>query len=304
MVGKIKDVITLPIEHGEQMPAIAMEAVVYGEEKDIAIYGIAKILNQFAVQGVMLGGMSFSVHLPIHSYSSRIKTMAKEIKKSCKEHQVSVIEIKSQRNPVIETSMVVVTGYGYLEKEADKTELELDKEASILLLNEVALEGGYRILDMKKDTVEERFPTSFFDAYKKKKDRLFIDEELGVCRQLNNTRCFAIGDGGIQATFNQVCEELSVGIDIDMKSITISQETIELCEFMGMNPFRLCSTGAALIVTTDVKECLALLCGRGIKATRIGKTTEELDRVVRKGTEKAFLERPTEDEILKIFVTE
>ncbi len=302
MVGKVRESIRLLSDCEGGQSVVSRDAVVYGEEKDVAIYGVANISNHFAAQGIEIVGMTFVIHLPMHAFASRIKTMSREIQRVCKEQNIPVIDIHATRNPVITTTMVSVVGYGKCSKEEKEEEVCLE-ESTVLLVNEVALEGGLRLLDMKKEMVEGRFPSRFFEKYQEKKKKLFLYEELKVCNQLTGAKCFALGEGGIQAIFTHLCDTYKVGIDIDMKSIAINQETIELCEFMGLNPYKLHSTGAAVVVTAEAEACIEVLQSKGIGVSVIGRTTKELDKVVRKGDEKAFLERPSEDDFFKIFTT-
>ena len=42
-----------------------------------------------------------------------------------------------------------------------------------------------------------------------------------------------------------------VGLDIDLKKIPIRQETVEVCEALGLNPYILMSSGSMMIAADD-----------------------------------------------------
>ena len=42
-----------------------------------------------------------------------------------------------------------------------------------------------------------------------------------------------------------------VGLDIDLKKIPIRQETVEVCEALGLNPYILMSSGSMMIAVPD-----------------------------------------------------
>ena len=95
--------------------------------------------------------------------------------------------------------------------------------------------------------------------------------------------------------------ELSgVGLEIDLKKIPIRQETVEICNFLDLNPYELVSGGSLLIAAENGNDLVEAMEKTGIRAAVIGKTTDGNDRVIRNGEEKRFLEPAKTDEIHKL----
>ena len=90
-------------------------------------------------------------------------------------------------------------------------------------------------------------------------------------------------------------------IEIDLKKMTIRQETVEVCEFCHLNPYQLTSAGSILIMTDRGEELVARYEEMGIRVSLLGKTTVDAARVILSGEEKRFLERPAADELIKIY---
>lgn len=63
----------------------------------------------------------------------------------------------------------------------------------------------------------------------------------------------------------------NVGLDIDLKKIPIRQETVEVCELLGLNPYILMSSGSMMIATDDGYGLVRKLNQAGIEASVIGK---------------------------------
>ena len=108
-----------------------------------------------------------------------------------------------------------------------------------------------------------------------------------------------VGEGGILAALYLAAKERKCGLRIALKSIPVRQDTIELCELYGLNPYRLYS------------RCVIFLCGnggrlaerlreKGIPAERIGRMTRGLDKIITDKTETEYLNRPEPDELLKV----
>ena len=110
-----------------------------------------------------------------------------------------------------------------------------------------------------------------------------------------------ITEGGIFGALWEMAEASGIGLDIDVKKIPIRQETVEICEFYGINPYRLISSGSMLMATEDGNKMVRELEKAGINAVVIGKATEGKDRMIRKDEEEhSFLERPKTDELYQV----
>ena len=96
-------------------------------------------------------------------------------------------------------------------------------------------------------------------------------------------------------------EGAGIGLSVEMKKMTVRQETIEVCEVFHLNPYQLTSTGAVLMVTPKGEELKERLKREGIPAEIIGHTTEGNERIIWGGGEKRFLDRPAPDELARIY---
>lgn len=69
----------------------------------------------------------------------------------------------------------------------------------------------------------------------------------------------------------------------------MKQETVEICEFFGISPYELISSGAMLMAARDGNQLVLELQKAGIPAVVIGKATVGNDRVLLNGEERRFL---------------
>ena len=109
-----------------------------------------------------------------------------------------------------------------------------------------------------------------------------------------------VTEGGIFGALWEMAEASGVGLEIDIKKIPIRQETVEVCEFFGINPYQLISSGCMLMAAEDGNMLVRELEKAGIPATIIGKATEGNDRVLINADEQRFLEPPKTDELYKV----
>ncbi len=121
------------------------------------------------------------------------------------------------------------------------------------------------------------------------------------------------GEGGIFAALWNLSGAYMTGIEFELRRIPVRQETIEICERYDLNPYRLdCGSeqcaeragcrieGCVLLVADNGGHLVRALKEDGIHAAVIGVVTDGIKRIIDNGEGKAYLTRPTEDEIYKI----
>ena len=107
------------------------------------------------------------------------------------------------------------------------------------------------------------------------------------------------GEGGILAALYRAAKDRKCGLRIALRMIPVRQDTIELCELYGLNPYRLFSR-CAVYFCGNGERLAEQLREKGIPAARIGRLTRGLDKVITDKTETEYLNRPEPDELLKV----
>ena len=101
-----------------------------------------------------------------------------------------------------------------------------------------------------------------------------------------------ISRGGVFAALWEMGDALKCGLEVCHDNIPILQETIEICEHTGDNPYMIDGCGAALFVVPDGDHLTDKLYEAGYEASVIGHLTEKSDRVVVHDDERRFLTPP------------
>ena len=109
-----------------------------------------------------------------------------------------------------------------------------------------------------------------------------------------------LSEGGIFGALWEMADGAGVGLDVTLKKIPIRQETVEICEFFGVNPYQMLSTGALLIAVKDGEGLVQKLGIEGIPAAVIGRTTAGNERILRNGEEVRYLDKPQMDEMYRV----
>lgn len=90
------------------------------------------------------------------------------------------------------------------------------------------------------------------------------------------------------------------GFDIDLLGLPVFQETIEIADYYGINPYELQSAGCLVTVTREPERLVTRLRESGIHAVTVGTLHKREDKNLHNGEERRSLDRPVPDAILRI----
>ncbi|MCX4271668.1 MAG: AIR synthase-related protein [Acetatifactor sp.] len=169
----------------------------------------------------------------------------------------------------------------------------------IVLTKWVALEGTALLARINRQRLLERYPAHLVETAEGFDRYLSVIPEAASAVKSGILAMHDASEGGILAALWELAESSGVGLSIDLRKIPIRQETVEICEFCGVNPYMLASSGC-LVLAADHGEALAdRLAAERIPAAVIGRITAGRDRLLYNGDEKRYLDKPVQDEIYK-----
>lgn len=165
------------------------------------------------------------------------------------------------------------------------------------------LDATIRIAKANREELLERFSGGYLDRIIGQKEFVKMTaESFGYARwePYGASECEPALEGGILTALWNLSGAYELGIQFSLRRIPIRQETIETCEFYGLNPYRIRSGGCAIFAAGNGGDLVEALGAKGIPAAVIGKVTGGIKRLVCQGESIGFLERPAEDEIYKV----
>lgn len=289
------------IDVKEDEQVLVSNVCLYGDEKDLGVFALAQVVNDLATRGARAVGASVHIMLPPYAYESRLKAMVEYVERAGSAHAVQIMCVRAEVSPVIGKAIVYVSGVGVLKKGA-LLQCSMGKpDQDIVLLKWIGLEGTFRVMREKEEALSKRFVPTFLNQIKSLEPEIFSEKEIQMAKEHGASAMQQITSGGILAALWEITESSGVGMEADLKRMSIKQETVEVCEFCHLNPYQLTSAGSVLIFTDRGEELVSKYNEEGIQATLLGRTTKDTARVILGGEEKRFLDRPAADELLKIY---
>lgn len=278
-------------------------AMSYGQSKDISIYAIASVANELMAAGAVISGVDIKILAPAGVKKSRMHAMQRIAQQCCQDQGLPLHEIQGKQHIAVSQYVVEVTGTGIVKNPADMTWYRETMRAGqdIVLTKWVGMEGMLRIASEKKWELAERFAPIFLGQIKNYENAIFATHEIDVAKAEGVSVIRQVGEGGIFAALWELAKEAETGLAVDLRQLSIRQETIELCEYYRLNPYQLASTGTLLMVCDDGEAVADALRREDIEASVIGRLTDDNDKVIHNGAEVRYIDRPAPDELMKLF---
>lgn len=271
-----------------------------GTAKDIGSHGIYITANDLAASGAEPVGVLLTVLLPQEAEEAEIRKMMQDAESACKALNMEIMGGHTEITNVVRQPLLTVTGVGKTKKKDLLTTMQVQPGQDIIVTKWIGLEATAILAKEKEAELLKRFSPDFvrtaqgFDQY------LSVVEDAGIAKAYGVSAMHDITEGGVFGALWEMAEGSGVGLDADLKAIPIRQETVEVCEFFGLNPYQIMSSGSMMIAADDGAGLVRELGRAGIHASVVGKATAGKDRTLRNGEDIRYLDRPQTDELYKV----
>ena len=256
--------------------------------------------NDVACSGAALQGISVTMLLPTSFNEEELRDLMKDMDKACEACGVDIISGHTEVTRAVKEPLVVVTAMGTVQKERMIHSSGLRPGMDIIATKWIGLEGTAILACEREDALRTRYAQPFIDKAKIFRQMMSIFPEAAVAVKSGASAMHDVSEGGIFGALWEMAESAGVGLEIDLKKIPIRQETVEICEFFDLNPYKMLSGGCLLIATGDGNGLIMELEKADIPAVIIGKATDGNDRVFINEEECRFMETAQTDELYRI----
>lgn len=169
----------------------------------------------------------------------------------------------------------------------------------IVMTKWAGLEGTVMLAERYRSGLLQRYPADLIDTARSFRRYLSVTREAAAAAVSNVGAMCAAAEGGVFGALWELAERAGVGLSVSLKKIPIRQETVEICNWLDVNPYELTGNGSLLCLTQDGERLTEAFLERGIPAAVIGTVESGRDRVVCGGGETRFLSPRTEDAIYR-----
>lgn len=272
-----------------------------GRNRMVVVEAMINAWNNLSASGVRPIAVQVSLVLPEALYESELRHMMEEASDFATVHDIVICGGHTTVSKYVTETVATVTMFG---KSAEFKPKQMKPGMDVVISKWIGLSGTAKIASAKAEVLEARFPKWFVTSAKNFDAFLLVTKEAMVAKDANVCAMHDVSGGGIFRALWELAEYAETGIRVELKKIPVKQETIEICEVFGLNPYELLSGGALLMVTENGEELVEKLQEADIPATWIGTLTDNKDKVIvtygEDGEELRYLDKPRTDEIDKI----
>lgn len=304
-----RDEVLLSAAIGEDCAALALEAdemMVLSTDpitacaEEIGTLAVQVTLNDLASSGAEPVGIMVTLLLPPDTEEEAVKQVMSQMEKACADANVEIMGGHTEVTDAVNRILASVCGVGKVKKGRLVTTAGVLPGMDLIATKWIGMEGTAILAKEHEAELLKRFPEELIQKAKEMGDSLSVQREAAIAVQTGISAMHDVTEGGIYGALWELAEASGVGLAVDLKKIPIRQETIEICEYFGLNPYELISSGCMLMAAEHGEQLVQALLAEGIPAVIIGNATEGNDRTIEKNGEKRFLTPPNTDEIYKI----
>lgn len=249
----------------------------FGESIEVAFI---KALSNFYCSLSEPVGIRALFMLPESTRQSNIKAYMDTLNTMSKERDLLLLGGHSQVLADIREPQFYITVIGR-EGSFRVNKKEIATGDQIVMLGYTGMLGTNNLCKDNLDKLKERFNQTYIDSA-----RFSINDLSGfkIFTSLKEEGLIEyVHDGsfsGVYGALWQLGRFIDRGIYIDNKKIPIKQETVEICDYLDLNPYLIDATGAFLVLTKNGKK-LCEMCKGLIEASVIGYVAESKERLVK-----------------------
>ncbi|NLG03664.1 MAG: hydrogenase maturation factor [Clostridia bacterium] len=266
--------------------------------EDMAVY---TAVNDVVTSGASMVGILIHLIIPEAVTEKNLKQMIAQMEEVCAFLHTQIMGIDTKVSVHVLKPIITVTGIGKNKKDQLILSTQIKPGNDLILTKWIGIEGTFMIAEKFEKELLSRYSFSFIQTAKKYREQINLAPEAATAGKSGVTAMYSVSEGGIFGALWEFAEAGGVGLEIDLKKIPVKQETIELCEFYGLNPYELLSGGSMLIAADDGNGLVRELEKEGISSAIIGKVVDGNDRIVYNGEDRRFLEPAKQDEIYQLF---
>lgn len=272
-----------------------------GAVKDIGSLAVHITANDLAACGAEPVGIMLTVLLPKDFPEEDLKSIIKDVGITCEQLNLQVMGGHTEVTTAVIQPILCVTGIGKLKRDKLLTPKKVKEGQDVVMTKWAGLEGTAIIAAHKEEELKKHYNNEFIEKAKILNQYISVVPESKIATEHGVTIMHDATEGGLFGALWELAASARKGIEIILDKIPIKQETIEICEYFELNPYKLISSGSMLMVTDNGHSLVDKLMADGIQATVIGKITGGNDRIVIQDETRRSLEPAKSDELYKVF---
>lgn len=246
-----------------------------GSVDEVGMLAVYVNANDIATRGAIPKWFIQCILLPEGSPITILEKICRQIDEAAKEIGVTIVGGHTEITPGISKPIVVGSMLGIIKNERFFTSGGAEVGDLLYMTKSVGLEGTAILSSDSR--IASKFGRTFTSKCKKMLRLVNVVKECMVLMTLKGvTSMHDLTEGGLLGGVWELAEAASSGIFLDLKSVPVLEETHLICKILGLDPYRLISSGAMLFTVKRGSETKAEeeLRDVGVQFAKIGEVNQ------------------------------
>ncbi|MEI6157169.1 MAG: AIR synthase family protein [Atribacterota bacterium] len=268
-----------------------------GTSSHLGFFAVNVVANDLICGGAEPVAILVSLILPPDTPDTHIEEIMKEIDEECQKLQISVLGGHTELSDAVNRTIIHCSGIGRAQKGNLPDVEKVRPGDSIVITKGAGIEGTAILAHSHQESLQKKYGDFFVTRSQDFLRFLSVVPEGKIALPFQPHCLHDATEGGLLGALWEVCEGQKLGFEIEESAIFIPPETRELCDFFGMDPLKLISSGTLIIFTDEPEPVMAHLTQAGIPSFQIGTIAREKDKIIKKphGTRETITECPQDE---------
>ncbi len=290
---------TAIIDFGNDLCVLSTDPIT-GATKGIGKLAIHISCNDVSTSGAEPIGVLLTILAPPSTTAKDIENIMKEAGEAAKEINVEIVGGHTEITDAVNRIVISTTVIGKQSKEKLPNSRAIKTGDKVLITKYAGIEGTSIIAKELEAQLVDKIGKDKLEIAKNMDRMLSVVKEGIICGEIGVRYMHDITEGGVLGAVWEAAKATGKGIKIVEELIPVKDVTKEIADIVGIDLYRLISSGSMLIIAEEekVSKINEELDKVGISSTVIGEITEE-GIILEKNGEICDIEPPTSDELYK-----
>ena len=287
------------VDFGEYSCVMSSDPIT-GSANEVGRLAVHVTCNDVAACGVEPLGLIVTILAPPGTTEYELEIIMNQLIKTSSSINVDIMGGHTEITAAVTRFVIICTAVGKALKDKVVTTGGAKTGDCLVLTKSAGIEGTSIIAFEKEKELLVKLGPELVKEAKSFMDSISVVREGIISAEFGVSAMHDVTEGGVLGAVWEMCEASGTGVEINGSIIPIAVSTERICEYYGIDPLKLISSGSMLIAAEDGEGLVRKLKEENINAAIIGKLVQSDRKIYYTDKEPANILQPESDELYKV----
>ena len=287
------------VDFGEYSCVMSSDPIT-GTANEVGRLAVHVTCNDVAACGVEPLGLIATILAPPGTSEHELEMIMDQLVETSSAINVDIMGGHTEITGAVTRFVIICTAVGKAPKNRVVATGGAKPGDCLVLTKSAGIEGTAIIAFEKEKELSELLGPELLKEAKNFLESISVVREGVLSAQFGVTAMHDVTEGGVLGAVWEMCEASGTGAEISYSKLPIATSTKKICDYYGIDPLKLISSGSMLISVADGEGLVKRLKEENIPAAVIGKVIKGCGRTLVKDNEPVEIQQPGSDELYKV----